>query len=87
MADAPTRFPVGVLANVTEIISANAQTMVLARIDTVLTYIPDVTRGGNGGQGVANLHPDFDEIPPATAQKLRDLLTALKTAVDAAPVA
>lgn len=67
--------------NVTEIVSAAAQTQILAQCDVMKSLIP------NPAAGVSALSPDFDEIGPDTAIKLRRALDQLKAAIDAAPTA
>lgn len=71
--------PFGAYSNVTEVVSAAAQTEILAEVDKLLALIPDITAAESAAS------PDFDEIPPHTASKLRDEITALKAAIDAAP--
>ena len=73
--------PFAGVADVTEIVSAAAQTAILAEVDKVLALIPDITDSTPGSQAV----PDFDLILPATAVKLRAEFAALKSAIDAAP--
>lgn len=62
-------------------ISTVAQANIVASINSLKALIPDpaVTTGVTSAP-----HPDFDQIPPHTAQKLRDELDALSTAIDAA---
>lgn len=73
--------PFGGYANVTEVITAAAQTEVLAEIDKLKALITDP----NDTTGLEPPHPDFIDIPPHTADKLRSEIDALKTAIDAAP--
>ena len=73
--------PFSGISDTTEIVSAAAQTEILGQIDAVMALIPDPSAG------VQASHPDFDDIPPATAEKLRTELTNLKTRIDAAPTA
>lgn len=68
--------------SVTEVISANAQTELLAVMDELLTLIPEP---GVNSDGIAPPHPDFGMINPATAEKLRAEIDAIKTEIDAAP--
>jgi len=73
--------PFGGYANVTEIISAAGQTAVLAEINKFIALLPNSATGARGAS------PDFDAIRPEYEVKLRAELTALKAAIDAAPVA
>lgn len=73
--------PLGGYTAPSEIISAAAQVIILAEIDKFLALIPDIT----ADPPVPAATPDFDQIPPHTAQKLRVEIAALKTAIDAAP--
>lgn len=82
-----TTSPFGAYANVTQVISAAAQTAVLAECDKMLALLPNANATNAKTAGVAGVSPLFDEIPPATALQLRVELTALKTAIDAAPTA
>lgn len=75
-----TKAPFGGTYAVTEIVSAAAQTEILAQIDLLIALIPDV----DNLEGAAG-NPDFDEISPRVASALRVELEALKTAIDAAP--
>lgn len=77
-------IPVGGYANVTEVISAAAQTAVLAEINKFIALIPAETGASTDVHGVA---PFYDFIPPPVASALRTELAALKTAIDAAPTA
>ena len=70
--------------SVTEVISAAAQTELLATLDELKTLIPEP---GVAADGIAPPHPDFGLINPATAEKLRAEIDALKTEIDAAPTA
>ena len=74
--------PFGGYANVTEVVSAAAQTAILAEIDKLAALIPD---GSAGDQPAA--HPEFDSIRPDYAVKVHAEITALKAAIDAAPTA
>ncbi len=61
--------------------TSGAKTTVLASIDSLVALIPDDTlRDGI----VSNATPDFDQIPPHTANKLRAELASLRTTVTAA---
>lgn len=68
-------------AAATEVISAAAQTEVLALVDVLLDSIPDPTTTAPGN----NAHTEWDDMSPRMASQLRVELAALKTAIDAAP--
>lgn len=78
-----TRQPFGTYTSV-EIASANAQTEVIASINSLKALIPDgtITDGAVAGAKV-----DWDKIPPAIAEQLRAELTFLTVAVEAMPTA
>lgn len=67
----------------TEVISAAAQVQILAEIDKVIAAFT----GQTSTTQVPGTVPDFDRIHPATAARIVTELTALKTAIDAAPTA
>lgn len=77
----PSFIPVGGYTNVTQVISAAAQTAVLAEVDKLLALIPDPTVGGGG------VAPFYDAFRPEIAAALRLEIAALKAAIDAAPTA
>ena len=72
--------PFGGYTDVTEVVSANAQTEILAEVDKLAALIPD---GSAGDQPATK--PEFDAIRPDYAVKLHAEITALKAAIDAAP--
>ena len=65
----------------TEIISANAQAQVIAKINQLRNSIPDPTAGTSAS------HPDWDQLHPRMAEQLRAELLAITVAIDAAPTA
>ena len=67
--------------SITRVIVQATQTALNAQIDLIIALIPDPTTLGTNQP----IHPDFDRIPPHTAELLRAELAALKTAIDAAP--
>lgn len=67
----------------TNVISAAAQAETQANLDLLLALIPDIEED----PPLPEAKPDFDQIPPHTADKLRAEITALKAAVAAAPAA
>ncbi len=73
--------PFGAYTTPAGIISTIDQADIVASIDSLKALLPDDTlRDGI----VSNAHPDFDEIPPHTSNKLRAELDAMSTAIDAA---
>lgn len=76
--------PFGGYTNVPNVISAAAQTAVLAEIDKFLALFPDPQLESHAKN---RAHPDFDLVHPATVLKIRSEIAALKTAIDAAPTA
>lgn len=75
--------PVGGYSDITKIVSAAAQTAILAEIDKLIALIPQQTGSSSDVPGPA---PFYDGFRPEIAAALRDELDALKTAIDAAPV-
>lgn len=73
----------GGYAAVTEVVSAAAQTAILAECTKLLALIPDA----DGPSGYAAVSPDFNMIHPKLATQLRAEIAALKVAIDAAPTA
>ncbi len=76
----PLEGPFGGYSNITDVVSAAAQTAILAEIDKLAALIPD---GSAGDQPATS--PEFDAIRPEYAVKLQTEITALKAAIDAAP--
>lgn len=68
-------------SNVTEVVSAAAQTQILTQCALFKTLIKDPTAGTSA------LHPDLDEISPQMATRLRAFFDQLTAAIDAAPTA
>lgn len=77
----PLSGTVGGYTTGTNPITALAQTDVLAQIDKLKALIPDPTAS------VPAAHPDFDQISPQVATRLRAEIDALKVAIDATAVA
>jgi hypothetical protein len=73
--------PYSGMTDVTQIIVAATQAALIARVNLVKALIPDPT--DTTPESAA--HPDFDDIPPHTAAKLRAELDALADAIDSAP--
>lgn len=69
----------GGYTNVTQVVSAAAQTQILAECDKLLALVKDPELA------TSSAHPDFDLIHPNTARLLRAEIAALKAAIDAAP--
>ncbi len=75
----------GGYADVTEVVTAVAQTAILAEIDKLAALIPTAGVVAIGSSGTSEAHPDFDQIFPHTASKIQAEIVALKAAIDAAP--
>lgn len=75
----------GGYVNATEVISAAAQTQILAKIDQFIALIPDPSKKSD--LQAPTPHSDFDLVHPQTARQYRIELAALKAAIDAAPTA
>ena len=73
--------PFGGYTNVADVVSAAAQTTILAECDKLKALIPAQSATSSASAST----PDFDQIPPHTAAKLRTEIDALKAAIDAAP--
>lgn len=69
----------GGYANVTEVVSAAAQTAILAELAKLKALLPDPTAPA------VQVSPDFNIIPPAAVVQLRAEIDALNAAIDAAP--
>lgn len=72
---------VGTYADVTGVVDGTAAGEIVALIAELKSYIPDPTAT------VSAEKPDFDQIPPHTADKLRTEIDALAAAIAAAPTA
>ena len=70
--------PFAGVTDVTQVVSDAATAKIVANIALVKALIPD-------GTAVTNAKPDFDQIMPHTAEKLRLELDALNNAIEAAP--
>lgn len=81
-----TVSPFGAYTAPTEVISAAAQTEVIAEIAKLSALIADPYDAYGAGVHSAG-SPDFDHMHPENAHKLQLELKALKTAIDAAPTA
>ena len=75
--------PFGTYTSV-EVVSAAGQTEIIASINSLKALIPTP---GATSSGTAPASPDFGDIPPATADKLRTEIVALVAAVEAMPTA
>lgn len=80
----PDEIPVGGYSDVTEVVSAAAQTEILAEVDKLLALVPDVDTTDPAPEGSA---PLYDKWPPELASAIRAEIAALKSAIDAAPTA
>ena len=65
-----------------EIASAAAQTEVIANVNAFKALISDPSVSA---EGTAPSSPDFGDMPPATADKLRTEIVALVAAIEAMP--
>ena len=65
-------------ADLTLVMTPAVQTAVILEIDKFKALIPDLSAS-------TNVVPDFDQIPPHTAEKLRAEIVLLVAAVEAAP--
>lgn len=70
----------GGYVNITEVVSAAAQTEIIAEIEKLAALIPTPT-------DQIHAHPDFDAIRPEYSEKLHAEIDALQAAIDAAPTA
>ncbi len=73
--------PVGGYSNITQVVSAAAQTAILAEIDKFAGVLPD-PEASPPTQGAS---PDYDAIRSDVIKNIRVELDALKAAIDAAP--
>jgi len=69
----------GGYSNVTDIVTAAAQTKIITQVNKLKALIPASTDTTSGD------HPDFDQLSPRLADQLRLEIAALVTAIDAAP--
>ncbi len=74
----PTSLPT-TYGDITTVVSLVSQTAILVLVTQLKALIPDPTAG------ISGTSPDFDNIPPEMATKLRAELVALDAAIDAAP--
>lgn len=77
----------GGYTNVTNVISAAAQTEVLGEVDKLIALIKDPAVEQSATYPTPSASPDFDRVHPAFARQLHKELAALKAAIDAAPTA
>ena len=75
-----TQPPFGGYVDVTEVVSAAAQTEIIAEVEKLAALIPTPT-------DQLHPHPEFDSIRPEYAAKLHAEIDALQAAIDAAPTA
>lgn len=77
---AVTFQPFGTYADATGVINATAAAEIVVLLAELNTFI------SNGVTPAAPMpHPDFDQMPPALGQKIKDEITALAAAIAAAP--
>lgn len=79
------QFPFSGVENITEVISPEAKAALHVNIDLIMDLI--IRKKDAAGNHIPQPSPDFDEIHPATADKLVAELNALKATIDAAPEA
>lgn len=84
----PTFIPVAGVADITEVVSANAQTEINGEIDKIIALIPDTNHptAQNTAQTGGKV-PEYDRWPPSLASQMRAELADLKVHIDAAPTA
>lgn len=75
--------PFGGYANVSQVVSAAAQTAILAEIDKFTALLPNSSTGAVASGDL----PDADAIRPELETAIRVEIAALKAAIDAAPTA
>lgn len=78
-----TLIPVGGYSNVTQVVSAAAQTAILAEVDKFLAVLPNP----DAAPPTQGATPDYDDIRPEILANIRAEISALKAAIDAAPTA
>ena len=81
----PTVIPVAGLVAFTQTISAAAKTEINANLDLILALIPNTTHSTAQSSPPSGVSPLYDKWPPELALAMRTEITALKTAVTAAP--
>ena len=74
--------PIGTYADATGVIDATAAAEVVALLAVMTGYIPDPS-----DQSDVAVSPDFWDMPPATASRIRAEITAMSAAIAAAPTA
>jgi len=81
----PSEIPVGGYSDVTEVVSAAAQTEILAEIDKLLALVPDTDHSNAQASPPQGTAPLYDKWSPELANAIRVEIAALKTAIDNAP--
>ena len=76
--------PFAVLTTMVGLMVQTVQDEVIANVNAIKALLPDTPNAG--GIGVPMAHPDFDQIPIHTRDKLIAELDALITNVDATPI-
>ncbi len=85
--------PFGTYPNVTNVVSAAAQTEIIALLTELKTLIPGTPKAFTAGEGTpvggaseaAMPHPEFDKMPQDLAERLLVEINAIDAAIDAAP--
>ena len=85
--------PFGTYADVTNVVSAAAQTEIIALLTELQTLIPGTPSAFGAGSGTPVTsaseapmpHPEFDKMQQDLADRLNVEIAAIKTAIDNAP--
>lgn len=81
----PTLIPVAGLVAFSNSIAAGLKTEINANLDLILALIPNTTHSTAQATPPQGVSPLYDKWPPELALAMRTEITALKTAVTAAP--
>ena len=74
-----TYAPFGAYSDVSGVVLPASNTLIVGEINKLKALIPDIALS------VSAAHPDFDQIEPHTAEKLRAEIVSLVAAIAAAP--
>lgn len=78
--------PFGTYPDVTGVVNATAKTEIVALVAELKRFVPEPVIDEAGG-AVSSPHPDFDQIPPQTRDKIRTEIDGLAAAIAASPSA
>lgn len=81
----PTVIPVAGLVAFSNAIASGLKTEINANLDLILALIPNTTHPTAQTTPPSGVSPLYDKWPPELALAMRTEITALKTAVSAAP--